>query len=59
MVVSVVQWQEQKAEFEVFPKYKEMYLKAFEKMLDARNGRGLTNNANWETANDVFEWWLH
>ena len=47
------------AEFEIFPKYKEMYLKAFEKMLNARNERGLTNNANWETANDVFEWWLH
>ena len=39
-------------EFADFPKYKIMYLKAFEKMLEN------IKTTNWETAQDVFDWWM-
>ncbi len=45
-------------EFEVFPKYKEMYLKAFDRMLTIRKERGLDTNLGWQTAEDVFNWWI-
>ncbi len=38
------------------PKFKRAYLKAFERMLAAREERGL--KTIWETAEDVMEWWL-
>ena len=44
-------------EFELFPKYKELYLRAFDRMLKHREARGL-DNRNWHTAEDVFEWWV-
>lgn len=43
-------------ELEAYPKFKQAYLGAFEKMLDARRERGL--KTTWETAQDVMEWWL-
>lgn len=52
-------------EFARWPKYKEAYLKAFEKMLKARAKR--QNKAIWKqggqeleqaTATDVFNWWM-
>ena len=45
-------------EFEVFPKYKEMYIRTFDKMLERRKGKGLENKKGWQTGNDVFEWWI-
>ena len=40
-------------ELERYPKYKKQYLKAFEKMLENRKGK-----TNWNTAEEVMEWWL-
>lgn len=47
-----------KAELEAYPKYKNLYLKAFEKMLDARREKGLPIPPHWETADMVMSWWL-
>ncbi len=43
-------------EFRIFPKYKEAYMRAFEKMLKERKRRELTTE--WNCAHDVFDWWM-
>ena len=43
-------------EFERWPKYKDAYLRAFGRMLDERRRRGL--DTQWETADEVFDWWM-
>ena len=47
-------------EFARWPKYLNLYLMAFEKMLEERKRRGKTGNG-WNestTATDVFNWWM-
>lgn len=44
-------------EFERWPKFKQAYLRAFQRMLDTRKTKGLENN--WETPEDVFNWWVY
>ena len=44
-------------ELDAYPKYKSNYLRAFEKMLEARNAEGLINK-DWSGAQDVMDWWL-
>ena len=46
-----------KREFMRYPKYANMYTKAFDRMLVARAERGLDNRA-WRTGKDVFKWWI-
>lgn len=46
----------QRKELERWSKYKEHYLKAFERMLNARKEKGL--EAMWSTPEEVMEWWL-
>ena len=43
-------------EFELYPKYKEMYIRAFGRMLEAHKG---TKNYqfNWQSGQDVYDWW--
>ena len=43
-------------EFRIFPKYKEAYMRAFEKMLTERKRRELTTE--WNCAQDVYDWWM-
>lgn len=45
-------------EFERYPKYKDLYIKAFDRMLKAREEKGLTNRVSWHTGEDVFKWWM-
>ena len=44
-------------EFIRWPKYKQAYIKAFEKMLIAREAVG-KDNKNWESGKDVYNWWM-
>ena len=44
-------------QFNRYPKYKNLYLLAFEKMLAIRKNKGL-KTYGWETAEDVFHWWM-
>ena len=43
-------------ELEKHPKYKQAYLKAFEKMLDGNRSAGI--EMTWETPQQVMQWWL-
>jgi phosphoadenosine phosphosulfate reductase len=45
-----------KKDFRKYPKFKKLYLKAFEKFLTRRKNKG--NPAPWNTAEDLMEWWL-
>lgn len=45
-------------ELEAYPKYKQMYLHAFERMIAERERRGMKNNIDWSTPEKVMEWWL-
>ena len=45
-------------EFERYPAYKRAYIKAFEKMLIAREQVGLENKCGWTDAESVFRWWM-
>ena len=47
-------------EFNRWPKYKNLYIKAFENMLMERERRGKMEN-EWrmgKTGKDVFNWWM-
>ena len=43
-------------ELEKYPKFKALYMKAFERMLEERKEAGL--ETQWQTAKDVYEWWI-
>lgn len=43
-------------EFKQWPKFKNLYLRAFSRMLDERKSRG--KPCQWQTADDVFRWWM-
>ena len=45
------------AEFERWPKYKQLYLKTFEKMLEKREEKELEQS--WKTPEEVMEWWVN
>lgn len=48
-----------KRHFAVWPKYKRMYLRAFERMLENNDGSNRKMDTQvWETAEDVFHWWM-
>lgn len=40
-----------------WPKYRQAYLHAFERMLDVRRAKGLKSDL-WHNAEDVMRWWL-
>lgn len=48
-----------KEELERYPKFKHLYLKAFERMLEERKKAGLTSMESWKTPEDVMEWWIN
>ena len=48
-----------KMELERYPKYDAAYLKAFERMLLERKKSKITEDAIWETPEDVYRWWLY
>lgn len=43
-------------ELEKYPKYKHLYMKAFERMLEARKEAGL--ETKWKNAEEVYNWWI-
>ena len=45
-------------EFADFPAYKKAYIRAFDKMIDARKSSGLGVNEKWTSGRGVFEWWM-
>lgn len=47
-------------EFARWPKYKDMYISAFDRMLEERKRRGKMRDSSpmWNTGLDVFNWWM-
>lgn len=43
----------QKLEFEMYPKYKLNYIRAFDRML-----KNMNKHTTWKTGQDVFDWWV-
>lgn len=43
-------------EFVDFPKYKNAYIRSFERMLQARKAKGL--QTQWQSGEAVFDWWM-
>lgn len=43
-------------EFADFPKYKQLYINAFDRMLKERERRG--KECKWTTGEEVFLWWM-
>lgn len=43
-------------EFERWPKYKSMYIRAFQRMIDRRKEDGLPTD--WNTGEECFDWWI-
>ena len=43
-------------EFTDYPKYKQLYINAFNRMLKARSEKG--KQGKWKTGEDVFYWWI-
>jgi hypothetical protein len=46
------------AELEAYPKYKENYMKAFARMIENNKKNRIKSKCKWETAEDVYRWWL-
>lgn len=47
------------AEFIRWPKYKDLYIRAFDNMILERKRRGTSEKTiDWETGKDVFNWWM-
>lgn len=47
---------ERKKEFAKYPKYRDAYIRAFDRMLSERKRRGL--DGSWKTGNDVYHAWM-
>lgn len=48
----------QKKEFAKYPKYKQAYIHAFDRMLDARKEAGMKVDRMWENGELVMRWWV-
>lgn len=48
----------QKQEFERYPKYRDLYVKAFDRMLDNIRAKKISVRVNWQTGEDVMNWWV-
>lgn len=47
------------AEFRLYPKYKNLYIKAFDRMLARSKELGKSYKLDWQTGSDVFKWWMN
>ena len=45
-----------KKEFSDYPKFKQLYINAFDRMLKAREEKG--KDGAWKTGEEVFDWWI-
>lgn len=47
-----------KHDFTLYPKYRAAYVRAFDKMLAAREESGLVNRDTWKDGEHVMRWWV-
>ncbi len=48
----------QMKEFDQYPKYKDLYIHAFDRMLEKIKSVGERKPLRWQTGQDVFDWWI-
>ena len=48
----------QKSELDANPKYKEQYIRCFDKMVDNRKKKGFESMRAWKTGQDIYDWWV-
>lgn len=46
------------SDFERYPKYRALYVAAFDRMIARRAEKGLPPYQNWSTGEDVIRWWI-
>jgi phosphoadenosine phosphosulfate reductase len=44
-------------EFQMYPKYEAAYIRAFDRMLEYRDGKGNTRSKQWANGKAVMDWW--
>lgn len=47
-----------KKDFKLYPKYRAAYVRAFDKMVKAREEDGLINDGAWSDGEHVMRWWI-
>lgn len=47
-----------KRDFLLYPKYRAAYVRAFDRMLKAREEAGLKNKETWRDGESVMRWWV-
>ncbi|MDO5115981.1 MAG: phosphoadenosine phosphosulfate reductase family protein [Synergistaceae bacterium] len=51
-------WRHMSKEAERWPKYKALYIKAFDRMLEERSKKGLYIDTHWTSGQAVWDWWV-
>ena len=49
---------QQERDFRKYPKYRAAYVRAFQRMLEARKAEGKVDRCNWTDGESVMRWWL-
>ena len=47
-----------KADFIRYPKYRQAYIHAFDRLMEAREKAGLKSKSGWTDGESVFKWWI-
>ena len=47
-----------RADFEIYPKYKDAYIRAFDRMLEQRSAEGKETTKLWADGESVMKWWI-
>ena len=47
-----------KKDLAMYPKYRDAYVRAFDKMLKEMEKAGLGNKTYWTSGEDVMRWWV-
>lgn len=47
-----------KRDFSLYPKYRAAYVRAFDRMVEARRKEGLENRGAWTDGESVMRWWV-
>ena len=47
-----------KKDFSFYPKYRASYVRAFDRMVKAREESGLVNRGTWRDGESVMRWWV-
>lgn len=51
-------YRQKEKEFADYPKYKEAWIRAFQRMVDKRKAEGKVDGESWKDGQAVFDWWI-